>query len=303
VDIERDLLSQLPVRVRDEAARYATARDYGSLVTLLDDYLASGPPPDPAVLLCVALARTWWATEVMVDRLAPSAELALVHVAAARQAGASDRDADPVERFVRTMLDGERERLRADELAEEAAATGAELSVDQLLDRAHRAWQSGRPDEAADLFQDAARQRRSEGARGEFNDEIRAALCLAQAGRFEEARPVLEEALVYDWAAAGIWNDRHMSEHAAAALLREAARSGAEEFGRVWDRAMACAERLGDPFPSIYRIQEDLLELTIRLELPEHCRHVLAQIRARSAHIDAATRAKVEAAEAFLAQS
>jgi tetratricopeptide (TPR) repeat protein len=199
------------------------------------------------------------------------------------------------------VLDGERDRLHAEQLLEEAAAAGAGLNADQLEDRAHRAWQAGRLDEAAGLFRDAARQRRAEGRPGEFNQEIRAALCLAQAGRDEEARPVLEQALVYDWAAAGIWNDRRMSEHAAMALLHRAARTGVDEFRRVWDRAVACAKRLGDPFPSIYPNQEELLDLTIRLGLPGHCRQVLDQVRARSHRLDPVTRAKVDAAQAFLA--
>jgi hypothetical protein len=101
VEIDRDLVSRLPERVRDEAARYAAVGDHGSLVGLLDEYQSGARRPDPAVLLCLALARTWWAAEVMVDGLVPAAELALVHVAAARQAGASARNADPVERFIR----------------------------------------------------------------------------------------------------------------------------------------------------------------------------------------------------------
>ena len=136
--------------------------------------------------------------------------------------------------------------------------------------------------------------------RGEFNYEIRAALCLARAGRGEEARPVLERALVYDWATAGIGHDQHMSEHAAAALLNRAARAGADEFVRTWDRALACAQRLREPFPSIHPIQEELLDLTIRFGLPGHCRQVLARIHARRSRLDAATRAKVDAAEAYL---
>jgi tetratricopeptide (TPR) repeat protein len=314
VDIDRDLLNRLPPQVRDEAARHVTVGDYGSLVGLLDEHLAGGQQPDPAALLCVALARIRWATEVMVDELVPSAELALVHVAAARRAGAPARDADAAERFIRTMLDGERQRQ-----AEETDR------VFKILDRAHAAWKAQRFVDAVALFRDASRQRRAEGRPGEFNDEIRAALCLAQAGRFEEARPVLEQALVFDWAAAGIWNDRHMTEHAAMTMLRHAAAAGdgdgaterhgaaatagdgaaatagTSEFARVWDRAQACAERLAISFPSIHPFQEELLDLTVRLRLPAHCRQVVDRIRARDSRLDAAALAKVQAAEAYLA--
>src|SRR5690242_19344165 len=100
MEIDHDLVSWLTERVRAEAARYVAARDFDSLVKLLDEQ-----PPDPVVLLCVAWARTMWASEVLVDRLLPDAELALAQVADARRAGARARDADPVERFVRTMLD------------------------------------------------------------------------------------------------------------------------------------------------------------------------------------------------------
>jgi tetratricopeptide (TPR) repeat protein len=247
------------------------------------------------VLLCLALARTWFAAEVMVDRLEPATELALGDVAAARRAGATAAEADPVERFVRAMLDGERDRRRA------AEREPGEPGVDLLLERAHQAWDEGRLVEAAGLFQAAARRRPVEGRTGEFNDEIRAALCLAGAGRYAEARPVLERALAYDWAGAGIWNDRNMSEHAAMALLRRAAEDGADEFGRVWDRARASAAGRGDAFPRIHPFQEELLNLSMRLGLAGHCRHVLDQIRLRTSRLDATTRAAVDAAEAYLA--
>jgi len=179
MEIDRDLVSRLPEQVRAEAARYVAARDLDSLVKLLDEQ-----PPDPVVLLCVAWARTRWASEVMVDRLLPDAELALAQVGQARRAGARARDADPVERFVRTMLDHERRRQRAERLSERTAAAGpGGLNADQLRSRAHRAWDAHRYDEAAGLFRDAALRQLAEGRPGEFNDEIRAALCLAKAGR------------------------------------------------------------------------------------------------------------------------
>jgi hypothetical protein len=39
----------------------------------------------------------------------------------------------------------------------------------------------------------------------------------------------------------------------------------------------------------------------MRLGPPAHCGHVPERVRARDSHLDAATRAKVEAAEAYLA--
>lgn len=301
MEIERQLVAGLPADVRDEAARHMAAGDYGSLADLLDEYLAAGRPPHPDALLCVAWARAWWAGEVMVDRVVPAAEQALENVAAARRAGAASGLADRVERPIRALLDGERARMLAERAAEDTSAAGPGLSADQLRDRAHRAWDAGRPDKAAPLFQDAARKLRAGGGSGEFGAEIRAALCLAQAGQDDEARPVLERALVYDWAAAGIGDDERMSEHAAMALLRPAARAGVEEFRRTWARAVACAERLGRAFPAIHPFQAELLDLTVGLGLPDHCRAILTQIRNRSSRLDATTRAKVDAAEAYLA--
>jgi hypothetical protein len=93
-----------------------------------------------------------------------------------------------------------------------------------------------------------------------------------------------------------------MTEHAAMVMLRRAAgTAGAGEFVRTWDSAQACADRLDRSFPSIHAFQEELLDLTIRLELPTHCRHVLDRIRARDGRLEAATLAKVAAAEAYLA--
>jgi hypothetical protein len=277
--IDSDLARRLPEPVRDEAVRLLAAQDHGSLVGLLDEY----PAPHPVVLLSLAVARIRWATEVMVDRVPALGELALADVVAARVAGAAAGDADPVERLIRDALDHERERRRAE------TAT--------LESRAYRHWESGEAATAAELFEAAARQRRAGGRPGEFNAELRAALCWAQAGQEERALPVLERAMTYDWAAAGIWNDRATSEKAAMVLLRRAARGGPAEFSRMWDRAVANGDRLDWPFPSIHPLQEELLDLTLRLGLPGHCRHVLARIRARTARLDRATRAKLEATE------
>jgi hypothetical protein len=297
MSIDRDLAVRLPEPVRDEAWRLLSAQDHGSLVSLLDDYLTVSPPrpAHPAVLLSLALARIRWATEVMVDRVLPFGELALVHVAAARADGAAPEDAEAVERLVRDTLDHERERRRAEQ--EDAPV------ADQIQSRAYRDWDAGRPARAAELFEDAARHYRVEGRTGVFNLELRAALCWAQAGEEERARPVLERAMTYDWAAAGIWNDRATSEKAAMFLLRWAARRGTAEFVRAWDRAVANGDRVDWPFPSIYPHQEELLDLTLRLDLPGQCRHVLAKIRARDSRLDRVTLAKVEAAERRLQAS
>jgi hypothetical protein len=284
--IDSELAGRLPESVRDEARRLLAAQDHGSLVSLLDDHLTGSPPPPPdaAVLLSLALARIRWATEVMVDRVLPLGELALVHVAAARAAGAAAGDADAVERLVRDALDHERDHPPAE----------------TLENQAYREWEAGRPAAAAELFEGVARRYRAEGRPGEFNFALRAALCWAQAGAEERARPVLDRAMTYDWAAAGIWNDRAGSEKAAMVLLRSAARGGPAGFIQAWDRAVANGDRVDWPFPSIHPHQEELLDLTLRLGLPGHCRHVLARIRARGSRLDRATLAKVEAAERSL---
>jgi len=291
--IDSDLARRLPEPVRDEADQLLAAQDHGSLVSLLDDYLTGSPtrPPHPAVLLSLALARIRWATEVMLDRMLPLGELALANIAAARDAGATTRDADAVERLVRDAIEHERKRQR------EESETSDTTSAEHLENRAYRLWDADQPAAAAELFEAAARQRLVEGRTGEFNFELRAALCWAQAGEEERALDVLERAMTYDWAAAGIWNDRATSEKAAMVLLRRAARSGVPEFRREWDRAVANGDRLDWPFPSIHPLQEELLDLTLRLGLPEHCRHVLARIRGRTSRLDRATQAKVEATE------
>jgi tetratricopeptide (TPR) repeat protein len=293
--IEHRLIGRLPEPVRVEAARHFADDDLGSLVSLIDDHLAGAGAADPAALLTAAWARTRLATEVMFDSVVDDAEKALREVAAARAAGAVDHEAATVERYVRTALTRERNRRNEADEAEETAETAE--TAEQLQERAHRERDAGRPEEAAALFQRAARLRPD----GAFNNQIRAGLCLAEAGRFDEAEPVLELALVYDWAGAGIWNDRHMSEHAARALLRHAARSGAGEFDRMWRHVVECCQRLSWPFPSIHPVQDEMLGLTIQLGLREHCRHVLATIRARRGRIDDRTRARIAAAEAFLA--
>jgi len=76
MEIDRDLVSRLPEQVRAEAARYVAARDLDSLVKLLDEQ-----PPDPVVLLCVAWARTRWASVVRPSNSSACSTSSLIAIA------------------------------------------------------------------------------------------------------------------------------------------------------------------------------------------------------------------------------
>ena len=72
-----------------------------------------------------------------------------------------------------------------------------------------------------------------------FSHRVRAALCLCECGRIDDARTILNAALDFDWRAARRWGDRHDTEKCFAALLMNlAARGESKEFVSLWKRAV-----------------------------------------------------------------
>ncbi len=261
----------LPGDADRKLERYLEVGDYGSAVSLLRDFVPHRTA-DARLLVILAHARFRDAMETMTDERLAASQEALRLIDAAVGSGFPPADVAPFRQEVERVLADE---TRAELLTLSRLPEGDDFSqvpLDTAVDAAFRLWDS-EPARAAALFDEAHRREPL------FSHAVRAALCRYQAKDAERARPVLEEATAYDWRSAGLWADRHMSEHAFAALLDEASRRGDRaRFDELWRRAVRRGRQLSQPFPSIWPIQERLLDTAMRLGAYEHavavCQHI-----------------------------
>jgi len=106
-------------------------------------------------------------------------------------------------------------------------------------------------------------------------NRVREGLCRSAAGQHAQARPLLEAALVADWSAPGLRDERHLAEDAVTALLRQA--SG-DEFTALWNLGAALGRRHGLAFPSVWPNQEALLDRCVELRDWPRARVLAARI-------------------------
>ena len=92
-------------------------------------------------------------------------------------------------------------------------------SASTLVRKAHEAWDLLEHETAAKLFHEAAKVETEEAAgRSKYAladqtmaYEVRAGICYFKAGMRDHALPFLEKAISFDWKAARLWSDRHLS--------------------------------------------------------------------------------------------
>src|SRR5215510_5216162 len=131
--------------------------------------------------------------------------------------------------------------------------TREENSIKEIVTQAHSAWDLKQLEVAAGLFRKASVMEK-EAATGRapfaspdmsFPYAIRSALCLWDFGRHDEARPVIEQALTFDWASARVYSDGRMTEWAFVRLLVErAANQDRPSFLSLWQKATLRGEQL-----------------------------------------------------------
>jgi tetratricopeptide (TPR) repeat protein len=127
--------------------------------------------------------------------------------------------------------------------------------LDLLADGAFRLWPS-EPARAATLFLEVARRLKNQTPDTSVTASIRAGLCLNDAGDFEHAKPLLDQALTTDWSLPQVKDERSLAETAITALMLHAT---GHEFQALWLLGSALGERVKLPFPSVWPNQEALL--------------------------------------------
>src|SRR5262245_53961977 len=166
-------------------------------------------------------------------------------------------------------------------------------SIKEIVGQAHAAWELKELEVAAELFRKAAAAEGRAAARRaafasadrSFSYAIRSAICLWDCGRHTEARPVLEQALTFDWTSARLYSDRHMTEWAFARLLVErVADQDRPGFLSLWQRATLRGEQLALPFPSI--LQKTLLNACMSLTSVEGCQQIIGLINPKQLRRD-----------------
>ncbi|MEW5742977.1 MAG: hypothetical protein AB1938_28940 [Myxococcota bacterium] len=251
---ERDARLLGYLRDEDWASAQTLLRDVldGAARPSPDTSLAAAPEPRASWLALLAYVRFRDATEVMVDELPAACRECLSLLDRAAALGAPMEGVSPLREAVERALDEvSREEVRlAGSLGE--GDDGAALSDEDLEACAFLFWRSA-PARAARLFSQLAARRAGPAA---VVARAREALCLVEAGRREEAQPLLEASFAHDWTQPGLAAERLVLESVETALLLSAT---GDDFEALWRLAEQRGAALRFPFPSAWPNQEKLL--------------------------------------------
>lgn len=288
--------------ISSQLKRLIEEESYADACDLIEEHLQAGGVRAPQLLRALALCVYRHGVTVMVDQVLPRSQRALDLLDEALSTSSPEpRDSVVLRREIEHLRDAfakEEQRSASKKMKPEGALTSEELQT-----RAHRAWDQRDLPEAARLFLGAADRARAEAiARSRvdrsFSARIRAGLCLFDAGLREEARPILDEALTFDWLGARLRSDCHMMEWAFFRCMLEAAEHrDLSRFRDLWTRAVRRGEELKYPFPSIHPHQERLLELCAQLGLAEQCAHLVSFVPTTRSRVPAKVKALLAAAE------
>jgi hypothetical protein len=217
----------------------------------------------------------------MVDELPEACREALVLLDQALALGVPQAAVIPLREAVEQALDEvSREELRLSALAAEGGP-GA-LSFEELEALAFFTWKAD-PARAATYFEALAG---STSGREALVARARAALCLVEAGRPDDAQAGLELTAAADWSAPGLEAEGAVLEAVSTALVLRAAPA---DFAVSFSAAEARGRRVGLPFPSVWPHQERLLARCLELGDLARARALATLVEERQ-ELSAATR-------------
>jgi hypothetical protein len=276
----------LPGELDAELARALEQQRYGTALALLRDALPDNPPPRLLVLL--AFVRYQDALEVMVSEVMPAAQEALTLLERATEAGLPLAAVAPLrEEVERTLAEETAHELAAERLT---PARASEAPLEEVLEAASR-LRTSQPARAAALFLVAAD--RDAPARAPLH-RADAGIALAEAGRGDEARPLLEAALSADWRSPELWPDRLHVDWAAALLLERAHRAqDSAAFEALWTQAQALGRQYQRPFPFSWPTQERMLALLLERQDGTRAAQVALRLESSREYLPRALAARV----------
>jgi tetratricopeptide (TPR) repeat protein len=287
-------MTGLPPPLQEQLEQFLDEEEYGDAAVLLEEHLASGGERTPALLVTLADCVYREALEVMVDQIIPACQRALSLLDEALASPKHPPGLKPMRAEIQRVLAFHlREEASTQDEIHQAEKAGT-LTAEQLAHKAYRLWEAGECLQAAELFLQAAAKEQPDEA---ITERARAGFCLAEAGQWERARPLLQETAEFDWQAAGDWNDRGDSETAYAWLLLDAAaREDRAGFRELWGRAVRRGEALDFQFPSIRPLQERLLRACVDLTLRDECAQLIAAVNRSYKRVPAKLKELLEAA-------
>ena len=177
--------------------------------------------------------------------------------------------------------------------------------ANKWLERHTKKWQAGAFVEAAELFLQAAdlehkaALERHPSAKPDSSicARARAGFCFAEARRWDRARPLLWEAIRFDWLGGRLWNDRGAVQKSYFWLLKELSdRKDGVTFRALFHEAVQRVADLDQKFPSIRPNQELLLQACIELKLPEGYRYLADLIESERNRLSASLKKLLDSA-------
>jgi tetratricopeptide (TPR) repeat protein len=157
-------------------------------------------------------------------------------------------------------------------------------NIDDVAQAAHSAWELKRYDEAASLFNMAARLESAEAVtRNPWGRpdstilyEARHAFCLWEAGKVTQAIPTLERVVRFDWKGGRLWGDRRDTDTAFTYLLMNLANIGdRDRFTKRWHEATERCHELQLDFPWSRPNKRMLMTACMSLQYVDGCHRIL----------------------------
>ena len=265
---------------------------YEEAIDALTDHLADGGARSSAVLLALAFALVEDARTCMVDDIEENAVKALALADEAVTAGAPAKPLSSWLARVRRLRDDARREREATAALTEQPIEGLSLPEMKKLARALPNDNGPGTDKSLVLYALIEAREQEAKARGEKGNPSWYRACrastLAAAGRYDEARPIIDEILA---GKPGTF-DEHWASSAHQWLLDEAmGRGDAALFVERWRVAMEMSREI----PLALARQEEYLVFALERRLPEPAAHFAGQIRGRKrSEISQAARALLE---------
>lgn len=263
--------SALPVALRAIVTAALKDEDYGTGIDAIEDYLHKRKKRDLSVLIALAFLEMQFAVTVMVDEVVQRTSRALELLDEAVAGGADQKSLGDLRRSCIRY----HRRAQALERATSALLNqdAAKLSLKDQRDLAYKLDEIGGRENSARAAAIWLSQAKTASVSFErYERRARAGLSFAHAKMWDDALPILEKTVKAPQ------GDGWIADYAYYELLTHAAETNdRERYIRLWADALRWSEREGGDrfFPFARPVQDESLEVCLRFQLADHCKHLL----------------------------